>query len=116
MGLEAFVTVFLAASGALTFVQVLSVLGGLSGLAAVIGAIASWRYNSRKTKQEDKSVAITELEKALPGLGTIVEHWEQFGEKMREENTALQTENAALRVRIAELEARLSVNGRAATN
>lgn len=98
MELLALVSSFVAASGGVNFVQVLTAFGALSGVAAFIGVFVQLWTSSRKAKQDDKTVAITELEKAVPGMGTIIEQWQRIVDR-------LQTENNDLRKRVVELEA-----------
>lgn len=107
MGLDALFTSVLASSGASSFVQILSVVGGLSGVAAVITAIATWRSGDRKSKQEDKTVAISELEKAVPGMGTIIAQWQTLVQQLQADKDALRAERDALRDERDELRAEL---------
>jgi hypothetical protein len=96
--LALFTSYTVAASGGASFVQVLTALGALSGVAAFIGVFVQLWTNSRKAKVDTKTVAITELEKAVPGMGTIIEQWQRIVDR-------LQSENNDLRKRVAELEA-----------
>jgi hypothetical protein len=96
--LALFASFTVAASGGTNFVQVLTALGALSGVAAFIGVFVQLWTNSRKAKVDTKTVAITELEKAVPGMGTIIEQWQRIVDR-------LQAENNDLRKRVAELEA-----------
>lgn len=75
----AVVSIFLAAAAAgsgTNLVLLFSGLGGLSGLAALITVWINYRRGQQQAKVDDKSVAITELEKAVPGLGDIIEQWQ----------------------------------------
>lgn len=98
MGLEALiVATYLAAGGTSGVVQIVSILGGLSGIAALVSAFASWRSGARKANVDDKTVAITEIETAIPGMGAIIEQWQAIVKQ-------LQSDLANCRQRVIELE------------
>lgn len=68
-----------------------SAIGGLSGIAAVLTVFVTHRANIKRAKVEDKSVAITELEKAVPGMGDIIKEWQRIVLHLQEENEQLRT-------------------------
>lgn len=68
-----------------------SAIGGLSGIAAVLTVFVTHRANLKRAKVEDKSVAITELEKAVPGMGDIIKEWQRIVLHLQEENEQLRT-------------------------
>lgn len=82
-------------------VLVFSALGGLSGLAALATVFVNYRANSRKAVVDDKSVAIIELEKAVPGLSEIIKEWQAVVHQ-------LQADLAAEKVKSAELQRQLN--------
>lgn len=83
----------LAAEGSgANIVLLFSALGGLSGLAAVLTVFITHRANTKKAVQDDKSVAITELEKAVPGMGEIIKEWQNIVHHLQDENVRLKTE------------------------
>lgn len=75
--------------GGANFVLLFSALGGLSGIAAVLTVFVTHRSNVKRSKIEDKSVAITELEKAVPGMGDIIKEWQNIVHHLQEDNQAL---------------------------
>lgn len=75
--------------GGANFVLLFSALGGLSGLAAVLTVFVTHKSNTKRAKVEDKSVAITELEKAVPGMGDIIKEWQNIVHHLQEDNQAL---------------------------
>lgn len=77
------------AFGGADFVLLLSALGGLSGLAAVLTVFVNHKANTKRAKIEDKSVAITELEKAVPGMGDVIKVWQDVVHHLQEENSDL---------------------------
>lgn len=94
MGLLSILSFFIFAaegSGA-NIVLLFSALGGLSGLAAVLTVYITHRANTKKAVQDDKSVAITELEKAVPGMGEIIKEWQNIVHHLQDENVRLKTE------------------------
>lgn len=74
-----------ASGGGADIVLLLSALGGLSGVAAIISVFVTHRANTRKAATEDKSVAITELEKAVPGMGAIIQEWQTIVRHLQQE-------------------------------
>ena len=87
----------LAASGGGSAVLVFSAIGGFTGIAALGGVIVNAYLGKRKAFVDDKSVAITELEKAVPGLGEIIDQWQTVVHQ-------LQTDLTACRARVEQLE------------
>lgn len=83
--------------GGSNLVLLFSGLGGLSGLAALATVYITHKANQSRSKNDVKSVAITELEKAVPGLSEIIEQWQTVVHQ-------LQTDLAECRGRLAELE------------
>ena len=75
-----------------------SAIGGLSGIAAVLTVFVTHRANIKRAKVEDKSVAITELEKAVPGMGDIIKEWQRIVLHLQEENEQLRTKVEKLEV------------------
>ena len=93
MELISFVASFLAVEGGgANFVLLFSALGGLSGLAAVLTVFVTHRSNVKRAKVDDKSVAIKELEKAVPGMGDIIKEWQNIVHHLQEDNQALRDE------------------------
>ena len=88
---------FAATDGGTSLALLLSGMGGLSGLAALATVYITYRANQSRSKTEGKSVAITELEKAVPGLSEIIEQWQTVVHQ-------LQTDLVECRGRLAELE------------
>jgi len=96
----------LAASSGSQLVLVFSAAGGLSGLAALLSVWVTRRANSKKAIVEDKSVAILELEKAVPGLGEIIKVWQEALYRVQDELVQTRADLAECRSRVEELEAR----------
>jgi hypothetical protein len=89
--------IILAASGVGSAVLLFAALGGFTGLAALVTVYVNYKRDKQTAKTEDKSVAITELEKAVPGLGDIIEQWQAVVHQ-------LQSDLTDCRKRVAELE------------
>lgn len=89
--------VLAATGGGSDLVLLFSALGGLSGLAALASVFVNYRSGQRKAKQDDKSVAIIELEKAVPGMGEIIEYWQGIVHQLQADLEANRRENASLR-------------------
>jgi hypothetical protein len=94
----------LAASSATTAVQWFAGIGGLTGLAALVAVYLNYRRDKHAAKVEDKSVAITELEKAVPGLGDIIEQWQAVVHQLQDDKDALRHDLDDCRKRLLELE------------
>lgn len=84
-------------------VLLFSALGGLSGVAAVLTVFVNHRANVKKAKRDDKSVAIRELEKAVPGMGDIIKEWQNIVHHLQEELIAAKKEAHDFEVENAEL-------------
>lgn len=98
MGILSLVANFLAATGGgADLVLLFSALGGLSGLAAVLTVFVTHRANLKKAHVDDKSVAITELEKAVPGMGDIIKEWQNIVHHLQEELHAAKEEQLTLK-------------------
>lgn len=93
----------LLASGS-DFVIGFASLGGLAGLAALATVIVNWRSNKAKERIDVKSVAITELEKAVPGLGDIIEQWQSIVHQLQADLSAARSDLEICRKRLSELE------------
>lgn len=79
-------------------------LGGLSGIAALAKTFFDYHRGNQSAKVEDKSVAITELEKAVPGLGDIIEQWQAVVHQQQADKEQLRADLDDCRRRVAELE------------
>jgi predicted RNase H-like nuclease (RuvC/YqgF family) len=98
VGIISLVASFLAVSGGgADIVLFFSALGGLSGIAAVLTVYVTHRANLKKATVDDKSVAITELEKAVPGMGDIIKEWQNIVHHLQEELHAAKEEQLALK-------------------
>lgn len=111
MELLAILSLLAVEIGGADLVLLFSALGGLSGIAAVATVFVNHRANVKKAKRDEKSVAIRELEKAVPGMGDIIKEWQNIVHHLQEElieskkeahdfeaeNTELWKENAKLR-------------------
>lgn len=87
----------------------LSALGGLSGVAALLMVFVNWKSNQKKAKQDDRSVAITELEKAVPGLSEIIKEWQGVVQRLQKDLADQMTANAVLKKQYEALESRFEV-------
>jgi uncharacterized lipoprotein YmbA len=79
-------------------------MGGFTGFAAGAAVIVNWVRNKQVAKVENKSVAITELEKAVPGLGDIIEQWQAVVHQLQSDLAECRESNVSLSKRVAELE------------
>lgn len=104
MAFFAFLSFFAADSGGFNAVLLFSALGGLSGLAALATVYVNYRNNQRRAVVDDKSVAITELEKAVPGLGDIIEQWQAVVQQLQLDLSGTRADLEACRKRLSELE------------
>ena len=59
-----------------SFVLLFVALGGFSGFAALAMVFVNHKANKNKAVVDVKSVAITELEKGIPGMGDIFTYWQ----------------------------------------
>lgn len=101
-----FIPVIAAGINVTGIVLVFAALGGFGGFAALVGNILSGYRNRQVAKVEDKSVAITELEKAVPGLGDIITEWRDVVAQLQGDLAATRDDLATCRRRVSELEAR----------
>lgn len=92
----------LAAGGGTNLVLLFSGLGGLSGIAAIATVYVNHKANAKKAVVEDKSVAITELEKAVPGMGDIIKVWQDVVHQLQADNITLKAENFTLKGELAQ--------------
>jgi chromosome segregation ATPase len=95
--------------GGTNLVLLFSALGGLSGLAALATVFINWRANTRKAEQEDKSVAIVELEKAVPGLGNIIREWQAVVHQLQDDLTLAKSDLAEAKNRGIRLDEELEL-------
>lgn len=94
-----------AAGGSLpTAALIFAAFGGFSGVAAILTVYFNHKAANKKAEVEEKSVAIEEIEKVIPGMGEIIQQWQGIVDQLRVENARLSSEAATLRQRIAELE------------
>lgn len=93
-------------AGGADLVLLFSALGGLSGIAAIFTVYVTHRSNVKKAVVEDKSVAITELEKAVPGMGDIIKEWQNIVHHLQEELVTSKQESADAKRELAEYKAR----------
>ena len=98
----------LAVTGGSDLVLFFASAGGLSGLAALLSVLVTRRANKAKAIVEDKSVAILELEKAVPGLGEIIKVWQDALHRVQDELVQTRADLAECRARVEELESRES--------
>lgn len=98
----------LAASGA-DLVLLFSGLGGLSGLAALCMVWVNYRSNQRKAQVDDKSVAIIELEKAVPGLGEIIKEWQNVVHQLQADLAAEKTKTEETQRQLVEARHQLAI-------
>jgi hypothetical protein len=99
----------MAAGGSVTsgtdLVLLFSALGGLSGIAAIFTVYITHRANTKRAVVDDKSVAITELEKAVPGMGDIIKEWQNIVHHLQEELVSKNHELADAKRELAEYKA-----------
>jgi hypothetical protein len=98
----------LAITGGSELVLLFTAAGGLSGFAALLSVLVTRRANKAKAIVEDKSVAILELEKAVPGLGEIIKVWQDALHRVQDELVQTRAELAECRMRVEELECKES--------
>lgn len=87
---------------------IFSAIGGLTGLAAIGGLLVNTYLGRRKAKVDDKSVAITELEKAVPGLGGIISYWQGVVEQLQTDYAACKADNLSLRKEVEDCHNRIT--------
>lgn len=101
MGIFAVVSILLAATdGGSNLILLFAGAGGLTGLAALATVFITHRANSKKALVDDKSVAITELEKAVPGMGDIIKEWQNIVHQLQADLIVARAEIADLRKQI----------------
>lgn len=107
MGIVAltFAAIFAASTG-LQFVTLFAALGGLSGLAALATVFVNYKANKNKAVVEDKSVAIVELEKAVPGMADIIKEWQNIVQQLHSDLSNTRKELEECNKRVSELEGR----------
>lgn len=90
-----------AAGGGLSqIVTLFAGAGFLSGLAGLIAVYVTHRRNLQEGKIENKSVAITELEKAVPGMGEIIQNWTELVHSLQGELALCRADLAACRAEL----------------
>lgn len=112
MAFLAFAYTLLAVAGSgdsTNLVLLFSALGGLSGVAALATVFVNWRFNQRKAEQEDKSVAIIELEKAVPGLGNIIREWQSVVHQLQDDLLSAKSDLAEAKNRSIRLDEELEL-------
>lgn len=87
-----------------SFVVGFAGIGGLLGVAALATVVVNWRSNRAKERIDVKSVAITELEKAVPGLSDIIKEWQTIVHQLQADLAAARSELDTCRKRLSELE------------
>lgn len=97
------ISILLASSGA-NFVVGFAGIGGLLGVAAIATVFVNWRKDKAQRKVDVKSIAITELEKAVPGLGNIIEQWQAIVHQLQADLTTARSDLDICRKRLSELE------------
>lgn len=97
-----FISTILAASGS-DFVIGFAGIGGLAGLAALATVFVNWRKDTAQSKIDAKSVAITEIEKAVPGLGDIIKEWQAIVHQLQADLTATRSDLDDCRQEVSEL-------------
>lgn len=105
MGILAIISVLsvlLAANEGTSLVLLFSGLGGLSGLAAIATVYITHKANAKRAAVDDKSVAIIELEKAVPGMGDIIKEWQNIVHQLQADLVATRTELAECRKALQE--------------
>lgn len=99
------ISLLLAAAGSGTnLVLAFAGLGGISGVAALVTVWVNYKRNNQTAKVENKSVAITELEKAVPGLGDIIEQWQAVVHQLQTDLSITRSDLDACRKRLEEIE------------
>jgi chromosome segregation ATPase len=99
----------LAAASGSELVLLFSGLGGLSGLAALAMVWVNYRSNARKAEVDDKSVAIIELEKAVPGLGEIIKEWQSVVHQLQADLAAEKVKTAEQQIKLEAAEQQLAI-------
>lgn len=103
MAVLSIISILLAATGGGSdFIVLFAGAGGLTGLAALATVYITHRANAKKALVDDKSVAITELEKAVPGMGDIIKEWQNIVHQLQSDLIIARTENESLRKQLAE--------------
>lgn len=98
MGIFAIISLVLAAgSGGPDLIVLFAGAGGLTGLAALATVYITHRANAKKALVDDKSVAITELEKAVPGMGDIIKEWQNIVHQLQSDLAVSRAEAESLR-------------------
>lgn len=78
-------------------------IGGLAGLAAIATVYVTWRKDRQQAAVDVKSVAITEIEKAVPGLGDIIKEWQAIVHQLQSDLTATRADLDDCRHEVSEL-------------
>ena len=94
-----------------TVVIILAAIGGGSGLAAIGGQFVQYRTNTGKQIVDERSVAVDEIEKVIPGMGEIIQEWRAMALQHQIENENLRAEIVALRGEIDRLRSQLRAQG-----
>lgn len=90
-------------------VLLFSALGGLSGLAALATVFVNYKTQARKAVVDDKSVAIIELEKAVPGLSEIIKEWQAVVHQLQADLATEKVKSVELQRQLQEAQHQLSI-------
>jgi hypothetical protein len=82
VGLIALIPILAAAGGFTNLVLLLTAIGGSSGIGWLASAYVQHWQNKRKAVVDNRSVAITELEKAVPGMADIIKEWQNIVQQL----------------------------------
>lgn len=101
-----------------TWLVLLTVIVGAAGAAGIGGVITTYLKDRRVAATDERSVTIVEVEKAIPGLGEIIQQLRTQNtaqaveiDRLHRENGRLSREVSNLKNRVGELERDLGIGG-----
>lgn len=86
-----------------SFIEIFGSIGGGLGVAALISQYIAHRSTKSAIIVAEKSVAIDEIERIIPGMGEIISEWRAMVGQLQTENEHLREEISALRDEIDRL-------------
>lgn len=96
-------------SGLPPWLVIILAIGAIVGAGGIGGVITQWRKDKAEAETGERSVAIVELEKAVPGLGEVITQLRAQNKAQADQIAEQGFELARLRTRVNALEIELAI-------